>query len=104
MLYLSEKKNRDAELMFKETAEVSKKCGYHPLHFRAWIQLGHIARKAGRSDDAIKAYEEVLKLEPKHKSTIEVLANLYEAKGDKKRTLDLRIYTKRKVIRKEHWN
>jgi len=90
MLYLSENKNSDAEEMFKETENLSKKCGYHPLHFRAWIQLGHIARKAGRDDDAINAYEEVLKLEPKHKSTIEVLANLYEAVGEKEKSLELR--------------
>jgi len=87
---LSGNKNSDAEEMFKETENLSKKCGYHPLHFRAWIQLGHIARKAGRDDDAINAYEEVLKLEPKHKSTIEVLANLYEAVGEKEKSLELR--------------
>jgi len=90
MLYQSENKNDDAEIMFKETADLSKKCNYHPLHFRAWIQLGHIARKAGKNDDAIIAYEEVLKLEPEHKSTIEVLANLYEAKGNKERSSELR--------------
>jgi tetratricopeptide (TPR) repeat protein len=90
MLYLSENKNDAAEAMFKETADISKKCNYHPLHFRAWIQLGHIARKAGRNDDAIKAYEEVLKLEPKHKSTIEILANLYDAKGKKEKAAELR--------------
>ncbi|MCK5851838.1 tetratricopeptide repeat protein [bacterium] len=90
ILYLSENKNDDAVSLFKETAELSEKCAYHPLHFRAWIQLGHIARKAGRNDDAINAYEEVLKLEPEHKSTIEVLANLYEAKGDKERSSELR--------------
>ncbi len=97
MLYLSEKKNNDAEIMFKETADISKKCDYHPLHFRAWIQLGHIARKAGRNDDAIKAYEEVLKLEPNHKSTTEVLANLYDANGKKEKAAELRkILTKPK--------
>ncbi len=90
ILYLSENKNDDATVLFKETAELSEKCAYHPLHFRAWIQIGHIERKAGRNDNAINAYEKVLKLEPEHKSTIEVLSNLYEAKGDKERSSELR--------------
>ncbi|RLD09730.1 MAG: hypothetical protein DRI44_07825 [Chlamydiae bacterium] len=90
MLYISESKNSDAIVMFKEVADLSNKCKYHPLHFRAWIQLGNIAKKEGEIDDAINAYEEVLKLEPKHKSTIEILANLYEAKGEKERAIELR--------------
>jgi len=97
MLYLSENKTDDAKTMFKETADISRKCNYHPLYFRSWIQLGHIARKTGRTDDAIKAYEEVLKQEPNHKSTIEILANLYEAKGKKEKAAELRkVLTKTK--------
>ena len=90
MLYASENRNDEAKKLFEETAARAKNCKYHPLHFRAWIQLGNLARKAGNTDEAIIAYENVLKLEPSHKSTIEILANLYDAKNEKDKAAILR--------------
>ena len=80
MLYLSENRLAESKKLFEETAARAEKCKYHPLHFRAWIQLGNIARKQGKNDDAITAFEKVLKLEPEHKTTKEILKNLYEAR------------------------
>ncbi len=50
--------------------------GLNPLHYAAWVELGHIAVLEGRLEEALHAYERALKIHPRLESIREVVPRL----------------------------
>lgn len=50
--------------------------GLNPLHYAAWVELGHIAVLEGRLDEALHFYERALKIHPRFEPIREVVPRL----------------------------
>jgi cytochrome c-type biogenesis protein CcmH/NrfG len=48
----------------------------------AWTQLGHAHRLTGKMDASLQAYDQALKIDPKHRGAHEYLGEAYLQMGD----------------------
>jgi tetratricopeptide (TPR) repeat protein len=74
-VYLQQQKNNEARRSFERAVQL--RAGYPDTLPNAWNNLGLLATREGRTEEAIQHFQEALRLSPDHLVALENLGNAY---------------------------
>jgi Flp pilus assembly protein TadD/peroxiredoxin len=78
-IYLKKQMPEEARASFERTLKL--KPGYFETWPDAWNNLGMLSMQEGRADEALKAFESAIRLNPNHVIALENLGNAYKQQG-----------------------
>ena len=74
-VYLDQQKTAEARDCFERALKL--RAGFPDTHANSWNNLGLLAAREGRGDDAISCFQEALKLSPDHRIALDNLGSAY---------------------------